>query len=117
MPKRLVPILVVIALVPVAGCGGDDSSDESKSPPATSVPEQAKDVPTDAKALKERCMDDLTKSGLSKADAEKSCTVPDEKDVDKQVDALVKSCLETTKMLPAGSERDKAEQECRDSGK
>jgi hypothetical protein len=121
MHGRLGLILAITALIPAAlagiGCGGDDSSKSDSPAPGASAPSRAKDVPTDAGGLKDACVDDLKKMGQSEERAKKTCSVPDDADVDKAVDAAVKSCLTIAKQLPAGSERDQAEQDCRDSAK
>jgi hypothetical protein len=113
---RLITIALAIALLPAAllvlGCGDDDSGGDSAAPP--SVPEEV-DVPTDADALKERCIEDLTSTGESEAQAEKLCTVPDDADIDQAVDEAVESCLEIADALPEG-EREQAKQDCRDAG-
>jgi hypothetical protein len=96
-----------------AGCGGDDSSNDSASPP--DAPSQAENVPTDADALKDRCVEELTQTGQSEAEAEKTCTIPDDAEIDAAVEAAVEGCLEAAKGLPEGSERDQAEQDCRES--
>ncbi len=110
MHTRLGLILAITALLPAAlagiGCGGDDSS----------APSQAKDVPTDASGLKDACVNDLKKSGKSEEQANKTCSLPSDADVNKAVDAALKGCLAVAKQLPAG-ERDQAEQDCRDSTK
>ena len=108
---------MAIALLPAAllvlGCGDDDSGGDPAAPP--SVPEEV-DVPNDADALKERCIEELTSVGESEAEAEKLCTVPDDEDIDKAVDEAVESCLEIVEALPAGEERDQAKQDCREAG-
>ena len=118
MPKPLASALTVgllSVLLAGAGCGGDDKSDGGSSAPPTSVPSQAKDVPDDPAALKERCMEDLVQSGESKEQADKACTVPDEAEVDKAVDSAVKDCLAAAEQLPAGSEREQAMSDCKES--
>lgn len=60
-------------------------------------------------------MDELTQMGQSDAEAKRMCTVPDAEDVDKAVDAALKSCLKVPAELPAGDVRDQAKQGCRDS--
>jgi hypothetical protein len=119
MNKRLVPLLAVLLLLPAAligaGCG-DDSSDDSK-PPAAELPEAAKNIPTDAKELEAKCVEEFTESGRSESEAKKMCHVPDDDELDAQVDKLVKDCLKVAESLPDGSVQDQAEQDCRDSGK
>jgi hypothetical protein len=113
---RLITVALAIALLPAAllgiGCGDDDSGGDSAAPP--SVPEEV-DVPTDADALKEQCVEELTSVGQSAAEAEKMCTVPDEAEIDQAVDEAVESCLEIADSLPE-SERDQAKQDCREAG-
>jgi hypothetical protein len=117
MRIRLTMVAVAIALLPAAllalGCGDDDSGGDSAAPP--SAPEEV-DVPTDADALKERCMEELESLGESEAKAEKLCTVPDDEDIDEAVDEAVESCLEIAEALPAGDVRDQAKQDCREAG-
>jgi hypothetical protein len=114
---RLTRIALAIALLPAAllafGCGDDDSGGDSAAPPST--PEEI-DVPTDADALKEQCMEEIESMGQSEAEAEKLCTVPDDEDIDKAVDEAVESCLEIAEALPAGGERDQAKRDCREAG-
>ena len=121
MHRRLGLILAVTALLAVAivgtGCGDDDSSKSASPAPETSRPSQAKGVPTSADELKDACVDDLEKMGQSGEQAEKKCSVPDDADVDKAVDAAAKACRKLAEQLPAGSVRDQAEQDCRDSVK
>jgi hypothetical protein len=121
MHKRLGLILAVAALLAAAiagtGCGGDDSSKSASPAPETSRPSQAKDVPTDADELKDACVDDLKKMGQSRERAEKTCSVPDDADIGKAVDAAAKACITIAEQLPEGSARDQAEQDCRDSVK
>jgi hypothetical protein len=116
MHRRLALILAISALLPATlagiGCGGDDSS-KSSSP----APSQAKDVPTDAAGLKDACVNDLKQSGQSEEQATKTCSVPDDADVQKAVDAALRACRAIVKELPEGSERDRAEQQCEDSAK
>jgi hypothetical protein len=113
---RLTRIALAIALLPAAllvlGCGDDDSGGESAAPP--SVPEEV-DVPSDADALKEQCVEELTSVGQSEAEAEKTCTVPDDEDIEQAVDAAVQSCLAIAEELPEGDIRDQAKQDCRES--
>jgi hypothetical protein len=120
MHRRLGLILAISALLPAAlagvGCGGDDSS-KSDPPPGASAPSQAKDVPTDAAGLKDACVDELKKAGQSEEQAKKTCSVPDDADVNKAVEAALKACRAIVKQLPEGSERDRAEQDCEDSAK
>ena len=114
MNKRLLATLAAAALLFVAGCGGDDdSSNDSSSPPE--APSQAENVPTDADALKERCVEELMQTGASEAEADKTCTVPDDAEIEEAVKQAVEGCLEAAKGLPDGSERDQAEQDCRES--
>jgi hypothetical protein len=121
MRRRLGLILAIAALVPAAlaaaGCGDDDSSKSDSPAPGASAPSQAKDLPTDPGELKDACVDDLQKMGQSQDEAEKTCSVPDDADVDKAVEAALKGCLAVSKQLPSGSVRDQAEQDCRDSAK
>jgi hypothetical protein len=116
MRTRLTRIAVAVALLPAAllvlGCGEDDSGRESAAPPST--PEGA-DVPRDAEALKQQCVEELRSVGQSEADAEKTCTVPDDEDIDRAVNDAVASCLEIADELPAGDVRDQAKQDCRES--
>jgi hypothetical protein len=93
MRMRLTRIAVVIALLPAAllvGCGDDD-------------------------ALKEQCVEELTSVGQSEAEAEKTCAVPDEAEVDKAVDEAVESCLAIVDELPE-SAREQARQDCMEAG-
>jgi hypothetical protein len=123
MPKNLVPLLVSLALVPVAlvgaGCGGDDSSSSSKSdnaaPQATSVPKNV--IPNDASQLRDACIKDAQKMGESEAVAKRNCTVPSDASIKKAANAAVKSCLSSANQLPAGSVRNDAIKECKDSVK
>lgn len=121
MHRRLGLILAIAALIPAAlagtGCGDDDSSKSDSPAPGAEAPSQAKDLPTDAGELKDACVNDLEKMGQSEEQAKKTCSVPDDADVDKAVDAALKGCLAVVEQLPAGSERDRAEQACRDSAK
>jgi hypothetical protein len=117
MRMRLTRIAVAIALLPAAlpalGCGDDDSGGDSAAPP-TAPPAEA-DVPTDAEALKAQCVDELMQVGQSEEEAERTCTVPDEAEVDQAVADAVESCLAVAEDLPAGDVRDQAMQDCRDS--
>lgn len=115
MIRRLGLVLVALALV--SGCGGDDGDSSSPASPADQAREKVKDLPTDAEGLKARCVEELTEAGEPEADAEKTCTVPDEADVEKAVDAALRGCLAVAEQLPSGSVRDQAEQDCRDSVK
>ncbi len=121
MHTRLGLILAIAALVPAAisgtGCGDDDSSKSDSPAPGASAPSQAKDLPTDPGELKDACVDDLKKMGSSEEQANKTCSVPDDADVDRAVKAALKGCLAVAEQLPAGSVRDQAEQDCRDSAK
>ncbi len=116
MRMRLTRIAVAIALLPAAllvlGCGDDDSGGDSAAPP--SAPEGV-EVPNDADALKEQCIEEFTSTGHSEAEAEKTCTVPDEEEVEQAVDEAVESCLAIAEELPSG-ERDQAKQDCMESG-
>jgi hypothetical protein len=116
MRMRLTRIAVAIALLPAAllvlGCGDDDSGGEPAGQPT--APEEV-DVPTDADALKEQCVEELTSVGQSEAEAEKTCTVPDEAELDKAVDEAVESCLAIVDELPE-SEREQARQDCTEAG-
>ncbi len=121
MNNRLVVVLAALLLLPAAllgaGCGGDDSSGDDAPSPAEAA-EKAKDldIPTDADELKATCVDEFTQSGRSESEAEKLCTVPDDEEIDAQVEKLVKDCLEVAKSLPDGDVQEQAEQDCRDSG-
>ena len=122
MNNRLVAVLVALLLLPGAlvgvGCGGDDDSSGDGSSPAAEAAEKAKDlgVPTDADALKDKCVEEFTDSGRSESEAEKLCTVPDDEEIDAQVDKLVEDCLEVAQSLPDGDVQEQAEKECRESG-
>jgi hypothetical protein len=116
MRIRLTRIALAIALLPAAllipACGGNDSGGESAAPPST--PEGV-DIPRDADALKQQCVEELVSAGQSEADAAKTCTVPDDEDIDSAVDDAVESCLEIADELPAGDVREQAKQDCRTS--
>jgi hypothetical protein len=122
MNNRLVVVMAALLLLPAAllgaGCGGDDSSGDDATSPAAEAAEKAKDlgVPTDADALKDKCVEEFTQSGRSESEAEKLCTVPDDAEIDAQVDKLVKDCLEVAKSLPDGDVQEQAEKDCRESG-
>jgi len=122
MNNRLIVVLAALLLLPAAllgaGCGGDDSSGDDASSPAAEAAEKAKDldIPTDADALKDKCVEEFNDSGRSESEAEKLCTVPDDEEIDAQVEKLVEDCLEVAKSLPDGDVQEQAEQDCRDSG-
>ena len=120
MPKSLVPLLVTLALLPVAlmgaGCGGDDNSkSDNGSSPSSSAKSTTPVIPTNAERPQGRVREGRPEDGRVRVPGQAQLHGAAPKSVNSAARALEKTCEQTAQELPAGSERTNAIKECKSS--